>query len=172
MSEMWVESLKRTSITFGHVLTFEGEILASMTCIYVRKNIKTGELLEVSERERTEVFPARPRPDVELPAVAKLEVPSENDMQPLFDVRIGPQHCNNDHVDHAALVDLLLQGMYIQGCPSEMQKMTVQYMAPADLDQSLVVSVHKDQLLVALYRHGSPTPLVVGQVDPIIRNKL
>ena len=174
VSDMWVQSLGRASITFGHVITFEGEMLATMTRIYVRKNVKTGVLLEVTETERTELFPARPTGDFELPVVTKLEVPSENDMTPLFTVRIGPQHCNNDHVDHAALADLILQGMYIRGFSYsyEMPKLSLQYVAPAELNEELSVCVHKERPLVALYKQGSGLPLVVGQVESPRRNKL
>lgn len=163
-SEMWVKDLGRTSITFGHAITFHGKHLALMTRIYVRKNVKTGNLLEISTKERYNLFPAAPRKDVDLPQVCKLDIPSERDMRELFTVRIGPQHCNNAHVDHAALADLVLQGMYIQGY--EAQKLSLRYLAPPELNQTLSCCVHKDRPLVALYNDGSPSsPLVIGQIN-------
>ena len=164
-SEMWVEDLGRTSIKFGHAITvLHGEQLALITRIYVRKNVKIGNLLEISREERYRIFPATPRKDVDLPQVCKLDIPLEHDMRELFTVRIGPQHCNNAHVDHAALADLVLQGMYIQGY--EAQKLSLRYLAPSELNQTLSCRVHKDRPLVALYKDGTPSsPLVIGQVD-------
>lgn len=169
-SEMWVKGSGRTAISFGHVIIFEGEMLAAMTRVFVRKNVKTGVLVQVSERERSELFPSLPRRHVELPEVTQLHVPSETNMQPLFGIRIGPQHCNNDHVDHAALADLLLQGLFIRGYFYESKKLYVRYLAPVELDQTLTVCVHKDRPLAALYRHGSP--LVLGEVEVARRSKL
>jgi len=171
-SEMWVESLGRTSITFGHVITFEGEILAAITRINVRKNVGTNILVEISEKERLELCLARPQRDVVMPTVTKLEVPSEPDMKALFDVRIGPQHCNNDHVDHAALADLMLQGLYVQGYPYETQKLSIRYLEPGELDQTLSVCVHKDRPLAALYKDGSDIPLVICEIEPPSRSNL
>lgn len=173
-SEMWTEALGTTSITFGHAISFDSELLATMTRIYARINTQTGALLKVSDKERTDLFPARtPRRDVVLPTVTKLAIPPENGMmQPLFDVRIGPQHCNNNHVDHAALADLLLQGMYIQGSPCEKGKLVVRYLAPAELDRTLSVCVHRSQPLAALYKKGVDTPLVIGQVEVPISGNL
>lgn len=163
-SKMWVEDLGRTSITFGHAITFHGKFLALITRIYVRKNVKTGNLLEISMEERYSLFLATPRKGVDLPQVCKLDVPSKHDMRELFTVRIGPQHCNNAHVDHAALADLVLQGMYIQGY--EAHKLSLRYLAPSELNQTLSCCVHKDHPLVALYKDGArSSPLVIGQVD-------
>lgn len=163
-SEMWIESLGNTSLTFGHLIRFEDEILALMTRIYVRTNVTTGELIKVSDTERI-THPATPR-NVTLPQVTKLEAPSESDMQPLFEVLIGPQHCNNNHVDHAALADLLLQGMHVQGHSHENQKLSVRYLAPAELNQTLSVCIHKEKPLAALYKDGLSTPLAIAQVEP------
>lgn len=162
-SEMWVKDLGRTSITFGHAISFHGRHLALITRIYVRKNVKTGNVLEISTEERHNLFPVTPRKDVDLPQVCKLDVPAEHDMRELFTVRIGPQHCNNAHVDHAALADLVLQGMHIQGY--EAQKLSLRYLAPPELNQTLSCCVHKDRPLVALYKDSSSSPLVIGQVD-------
>lgn len=171
-SEMWVENLGKTSITFGHVITFEGNILASMTRIYVRKNVKTGMLLEVSEKERSDLFPATARQDLLLPFVDRLEVPVKSEMKHIFNVRIGPQHCNNDHVDHAALADLLLQGLFIKGYSCEMNKLSIRYLAPSELNQTLSVYVDKDRPLAALYIEEPMSPLVIGEVEITTRNKL
>jgi acyl-CoA thioesterase FadM len=169
---MWVETLGTTSISFGHAITFQSELLATMTRVYARINTQTGALLKVSDKERTEMFPATPRRDVLLPTVTKLAIPSENDMKQLFHVRIGPQHCNNNHVDHAALADLLLQGMYIQGYPFEKQKLVVRYLAPAALDQTLSVCLHRSQPIAALYEEGVDTPLVIGQIETTVSSNL
>ena len=167
VSEMWIESLGNTSMTFGHVIRFEDNLLAAMTRIYVRTNTKTGKMLNVLEKEREDLFPATPsrRDKVKLPVVTKLEAPSESDtMEPLFEVLIGPQHCNNDHVDHAALADFILQGMSLRGMRCT-QKLSLRYLSPAKLNQTLKVCVHKVKPLAALYKCGSPDPLVIGQLE-------
>lgn len=166
-SKMWVEALGKTSITFGHFISFEGNILARMTRIYVRKNMETGRLVEVTEKERSKVFPATPTTECELPSVTKYD-PSiflDDQMEPIFTVRIGPQHCNNDHVDHAALADLLLQGLASRGYLCEMQTVSVTYLLPASLNETLRVSVHKDKPVAVLYKEGSSTPMVVGGLE-------
>ena len=167
MMEMWIESLGDTSLTFGHVIRFEDDILASMTRIYVRTDTKTGQVLKVSKKEREDLFPATPSittNKVKLPVVTRLEAPLESDMESLFEVLIGPQHCNNNHVDHAALADLLLQGMSLRGMRCT-EKLSVRYLSPAKLNQTLTVCVHKVEPFAALYKCGSPDPLVIGQLE-------
>ena len=164
LSEMWVQGLGRTSITFGHKITFRGKPLAAITRVNVRQNSKTGDLVEVSEEERASGFPASPR-RVGIPEVPRLDVPSKHDMELAFTVCIGPHHCNNQHVDHAALADLILQGIAIRGDPFEMQRLSIRYLSPVKLNQTLSCFVHKKRALAALYGQSfDTTPLVVGEI--------
>lgn len=155
VSEIWVQALGTSSISFGHAVSFRDHIVGLATRVFVRLDTSTGKLLKVSQEERTGVLEAMPHLHLTLPEVEKLDITtgSEQDrMQEVFQVKIGPQHCNNIHVDHAALADLVLQGLSIRKYSLTEQQLSMQYVNPGTIGKTVSCKVHSDKPLAAIYQ--------------------
>ena len=157
VSEMWIQSLGTTSITFGHSLSLHDQMLAKITRIFVRQNVNTGKLLTVSDQERSGLFPPllEPNNNNGLPVVLRPnEPPLFEHMEHVFEARVGPQHVNEHRlVDPSALADIALQGLALRGYQHETHNVSCHYLVPAQLNQTLSVRIHSHLPLVGLYNH-------------------
>lgn len=166
ISESWVQSLGRTSITFGHAVCLDNDLLALATKVMVRQG-NDGKLIHISDDERNDQFPASYE-ELELPSADKPVTPNLQDMEEIFNVRIGPQHCNDRYCDPASLADMALQGMCVKGIKQFCQKVSFQHFKPAQMHETLSCRISKDHSLVGLYREchaGEPDLLVLAKME-------
>jgi hypothetical protein len=124
--------------------------------------------MHITEDERTEQFPASYE-EIGLPVAAKLSRPKKvSDMEEVFQVRIGPQHCNEYSVDPSALVEIALQGLSLRGHTPYSQKVSCQHYIPPQLHETLSCRVHTNSPVVGLYRStrsGEDELLVLATLD-------
>lgn len=152
ISDMWVQSLGRTSITFGHVVSLRDELIALGTYVFVRQDKATGALIHITDDERTEQFPAIYE-EVGLPPVEKFPAPNVAEMEELFQVQLGPQHCTELFADPAALAEIALQGLALRGFKQySHQQVSFQHLQPAQMHQTISCRIHDRLPLIGLYR--------------------
>ena len=160
LSYMWVHSMGKSSIVFHHAIILPRTqfCLGLVTRVMVRRSLVTGQTVDCTARER-ERFILRERthslftwiPDHKLMVPIPERVPMETALQlpqqeqALLQVVVGPQHANENHVDHAALADMALQGIYLKGWRRHDEfRLTIQYLKPASINQT--VHVHASTL--------------------------
>ena len=161
ISDIWIQCLGRTSITFGHVVLLRDDLLALASKVFVRQDKGTGDLIPISDDERTEQFPASFE-DIDLPAVSKITEPNPNEMEEVFQFRLGPQHCIHQYADPSALAEFALQGLSLKGhfqCSG--QNSSFQHLQPANLDETISCRVHKVLPIIGLYRGDADCRLLM-----------
>lgn len=191
---MWVQEVGSKSLTFGHAIVLPPESSSSTTAertnsiclalasrVYVRLDRSTQSLISYTEEDR-EKF-AMPREDWSWAQqqFSPLLPPLPNrtpwdksivlgDSDP-FSVEIGPHHANENHVDHAALADIVVHAALRREPRRRQDEMvlSVQYVSPPSLWQTLTaysIQNERDRSTIFLTKQGpknTPELVVQGQ---------